>query len=301
MKNKIIIFIITLYCNNMLIGMKLQKQIHKNNQQSWSLDTIIKNKDRCHYISSICIDPSEKLIAVADCNQQVCIRDIILNTELACITLNYDIHSICFDHSGKKLAVLSYESIVDIFDIQHDTNKKMITYNFDHSLSHTKEISSIFFDKNNNIVGIQSNDVDGITHIIDLATNTVKTSFPYDNGTKIASACQSGRYFATSSNNKTHLFDTQQKRETHTFKLQDSVNALAFDKTEKLLAIASRDNEAHIFDVRTCTKIASFPHKKYVSSICFGPSGKTLATGSYDGKIRIFKQNKNSTLAQHAR
>ena len=284
MKNKIIIFLIALHCNNMLIGMKIQK--------SWSLDKTIKNKDRCHYISSICFDPSEKLIAVADCNQQVCIRDIESNTEQACITLNYDINTICFDHSGKKLAILSYESIVDIFDIQHDKNKKIITYNFDHSLNHTKEVSSIFFDKNNNIVGTQSDDVNGITHIIDLTTNTTKTSFPYDDWTTITSTSQSARYFATSGNSKTHLFDTQQKKEIHAFKLQDSVNALAFDTTEKLLAIASRDNEAHIFDVRTFTKIASFPHKKYVSSICFGPSGKILATGSYDGKIRIFKQNK---------
>jgi WD40 repeat protein len=284
MKNKIIIFIIALQLNSMLIGVKLQ--------QSWSLYKTIKNKDRDHYISSICFDPSEKLVGVADCSQHVCIRDIESNQELMSLQLNYDINAICFDHSGKNLAILSYESTIDIFNIQYDQNTKIITYNLDHSFNHTKEISSIFFDKDNNILGIQSDDVNDITHIIDLATTTTKTSFPYDDWATIASASQSIKYFAISGNSKTHLFDTQQKKEVHAFKLQSTINALTFDTSEKLLAVASRNNEAYIFDVETFAKIASFPHKKYISTLCFGSSGKILATGSYDGKIRIFKQDK---------
>lgn len=281
------------------MSMETKKSHHYNNQQSWSLykkfrnKKTIKNEDA--WINSICFDPSEKLLGIAFCDKQLYIVDTEsdTNTNLMSISLKDDINSIAFDHSGKKFAVLSYKPETLIFDIKHDKNKRIITYDSYHSFQHKEEISSIFFDENNNALGIQLDELKKKIRIIDLATNKTKISFQHNDWIKVASASQSKKYFATGSgNSKVRLFYKEQEEAIYSVEIQGSVNALAFDQSEKLLAVASRDNITYIFNLETFTKIASFPHINYISAICLGSSGKTLATASSKGEIHIFKENK---------
>lgn len=293
MKNKIIILLIALHCNSMLIGMKIQKQNHKNNLPSWSLYKIIQNDEPDQFISSICFDPSEKLLGIADCHQHVCIRDIESNKKLMSETFDDEINSICFDHYGKQFAVLLYTPKTYLFKINYDAHKNTIRYNLYDSFNHEGTISSIFFDNENNICGIKSKKSTKQIQCIDLITNKKQISFEYNYWNTIFSASQSKRYFVTGSDtSQARLFDMQKQEEIGIFSLQGAVNAFAFDKTEKLLAVASNDKVVRIFDVPTCIEIASFSHNRHISTICFGPSGKTLAIGCFNGKILIFKQGK---------
>lgn len=308
MNNKIIIPLFTIFFYIMPIGMETRK-FHSNNKPFWYLEkTIIvpekakaaqenitrKNED--YYISSICLDPSEKFLAIADCDRQIHIMDIETGTKLISHRFDDDINSICFDHSGEKLAILLYTPETIFFDIQYDESKKVVGCSLKNSQKHNEELSSIFFDTNNKALGIKSNIVHKKIEIIDLSTNQKQISFKYNEWIQIIAASRSKKYIATGSGtSRARLFDTQQEREIRSFELQGLVTALAFNKFEKLIAIASNDPVVHIFDLQKrdpIDPIATLPHKKYVSTLCFGSTGKTLATGSYDGKVRIFKESK---------
>ncbi|HEX4068808.1 MAG TPA: hypothetical protein VHX42_01795 [Candidatus Babeliales bacterium] len=293
MNIKIISFFAIVFWNNLLIGIESQNSNYThNNQQTWSLYKTIKNDENDCFISAICFDPSEKLLAIADCHKHVCIRDVISNKKLMSKNFDDEINSICFDQAGDQFAVLLYTPETHIFKIHYDERKKTIRYNPYYSLNHTGNISSIFFDNNNNICGIKLKMSQKMIQCIDLATNTKYISFEYDQWIKVIAVSPSKKYFVMGSDiNHARLFDTEHSEEVIMLQLQSSVSACAFDSSEKFLAIASNDNIVHIFDLNTFTEISSFSHNRYISTICFGSSGKTLAIGSFNGKIHIFKQN----------
>ncbi|MBD2205545.1 WD40 repeat domain-containing protein [Calothrix sp. FACHB-1219] len=69
---------------------------------------------------------------------------------------------------------------------------------------------------------------------------------------------------------------------------KDSVNAIAFSPTEKIIASGSEDNTMRIWNYQTGELIQTFEIKSLVNSLAFSPNGKILVTGTDDKKIRIW-------------
>jgi WD40 repeat protein len=307
MNNKNIIFLTIFYFNSMLIGMENQKSNsshsltlvekipnYTNMQKTWSLQKTFHDHD--NWISSVCIDPSEKLLVLVPCNNQAQIIDIESGEKLTHLDFNCEISSVCFDNSGKKFAMLSHNPKTCIFDIIK--NKDKITCNKIDSFKHDGAITSIYFDHEANLLGIEPYS-DREIRIKNLKTNRIVTSFNHNNWALVTAVSQSGKFLATGSgNNKARLFNMKEKIQLPSFELNSSVSALAFDPFEKFLAVASRDNKVHIFDLKTYAKIALFDHNNYIPSLCFGSSGNMLATGSFDSNVRIFTKNEDTTVTQ---
>ncbi len=311
MNNKIVFSFIIFCCSNALMSMENRKP-DTNQLQTWyqfkeiniaekiigipNKDILRKSEE--YYITSVCIDPSEKSLAIASCDKKVRILDINSEKMLEPIDcFKDDITSMCFNHSGNKLAVTSYKPATHFFNIERDVNKKIISYNHRYSVDHNQEISSICFDSTNNAVGVILDEVNQEMNIINITQNSIISSFKHNSWIKTGSISQSKYLFATGSNTDQARLFAMQKNNLHKnepiciFKnLQGSVTALAFDKHETLLAVASNKPKLHIFDLKTYQEVASFDHKKYISTICLSASGKMLAFGSFDGKVYLFKK-----------
>ena len=278
----------------MLIGMENQKPNHTNIQQAWSLQKTFKDHDR--WISSVYIHPSEKLLAVVPCNNQVYIVDMESGIKLTSLNFSYAISSVCFDNSGKKFATLSHKPETCVFNIIKNKNK--LIYEQTDSFEHDGTITSIYFDHEANLLGTEPYS-DREIRIKNLKTDEIVTSFNHNNWVIVTAVSQSGKFLATGSGtNKARLFNMKEKIQLPSFELNSSVSALAFDPFEKLLAVASRDNKVHIFDLKTYAKIVLFDHDNYIPSLCFGSSGNMLVTGSFDSNVRIFTKNENTTDTQ---
>jgi WD40 repeat protein len=305
MNHKIVLTFIIFCCSNVLSSMELHNIYHPHQPQNWRLyktinvaekivgtsaKDILRKTDE-YYISSVCIDPAEKSLAIASCDRTVHIIDIESEEIIMPIKFDNDIASICFDRDGKQLAVLSYKPTTYIFNIKRDENKKIIPHPSFSCFDHNTEISSLFFDNSNNAVGVILDDLNRTMNIINITQNKKIYSFEYNEWIKLGRVSPSKKYFATATGTKqARLFDLQKGVPTCVFTLQGLVTAFAFDKREQFLAIASNEPKLHIFDLTTFQEIASFPHKKYISTVCFSASGKTLVFGAYDGTVYIFKK-----------
>jgi WD40 repeat protein len=312
MNNKIIFSFIIFCCSNTLMSME-HRRTHTNQLHTWNLykeinvaekitgisqQKDITRKTDEYYISSICFDPSETSLATASCDQKIRIIDIASEEIVMSIDFKNDIASMCFDHSGKKFAVLSYKPTAHFFTIQRDESKKILPCDSYSSFDLEQEMSSMFFDNNNNAVGVVLDELNKKMNIINITQNNNIVSCKYNEHIKLGCVSPSKKYFATESGtNQSRLFDVQKGMPICIFTLQGSVTAFAFDKKEKLLAIASNESrylmnehKIQIFDLKTFQEIASLKHKKYISTVCFSASGKTLAFGSFDGKVYIFKR-----------
>lgn len=285
MNNKNIIFLTIFYLNSTLIGMESEKIIPVKSTGQWHLDKIFEDH---RWISSVCIDPTERLLAVVPCAELVYISDLQSGKKMAFLSFNHGITSICFNHDGTKFATLSHKPETCIFDIKKDENE--LTLNQIDSFAHDGAITSIHFDNNDNLLGVKSiESSQNKVRINNLKTNEKIISFKHNSWIITTAVSPSGKFLATGSgNNKACLFDIKGKEKIKIFELNSSVSALVFDPFEKLLAIASRDNKVHIFDLETYLKTAMLEHDKQVLSMHFGPSGNILVTGSFDSKIRIF-------------
>ncbi len=329
MNNKIILPIITFCYINTIISME-HKVIYPNKQQSWQLTKeinvaekitgiIIKEEDITRkgddfYITSICFDQSQQLLGLASCDKKIHIIDTKSEQLLMSRQFSQEITSVCFNNPENtneplKFAVSlyrlkTYKPKTYLLNIQHydefnDKQNKYTTivdcdsYSY---IEHKKELSSIFFDNNNKIHGVVLDDNNKTMTVINMIPNT-KMSFEHNEWIKLGAVSQSKKYFVTGSDTgQARLFDLQTRQPICKFQLQGSISALAFDRAEQLLAIASNEHKVHIFDLKTFDEntkafreIVSIPHKKFISTVCFSSSGKSLATGSFDGKVRIFK------------
>lgn len=286
MNNKNIIFLTIFYLNSTLIGMEPEKIIPVKSTGQWRLDKIFEDH---RWISSVCIDPTETLLAVVPCAELVYISDLQSGKKMAFLSFTHGITSICFNHNGTKFATLSHKPETCIFDIKRDENE--LTFEQIDSFTHHGAVTSIHFDDNDNLLGAQSiESLQNKVRINNLKTNKKIISFKDNSSWIITTAVSPLRKFLAtgSGNNKACLFDIKSKEKIAIFELNSSVSALAFDPFEKLLAIASRDNKVHIFNLETYLKTATLEHEKQILSMHFGPSGNILVTGSFDNKIRIF-------------
>jgi len=282
MYNKSFLFLLILHCSGLLIGM--ENQIISTPE--WSLEKIFEGSE---WVSSVCIDPTEKLLGIVFCDRRVHIADFETGKKIAFSDLSHGITSLCFNHDGKKLAVLSHKPETCIFNLTKD--EKKLTLNQIDSFAHTGAITSINFDKCDNLYGVESTEHDHTVRIINLKTGQKISSFDHNNWVIVTAVSPSKKFLATGSgNSKARLFDMKQKKEFPSFELQSSVSALTFDPFEKLLAVASRDNVVKIFDLATYKEVACLQHDKLILSMDFAASGNTFVTGSFDGKIRIFSK-----------
>ncbi|MBX9257985.1 WD40 repeat domain-containing protein [Desmonostoc muscorum CCALA 125] len=68
----------------------------------------------------------------------------------------------------------------------------------------------------------------------------------------------------------------------------DSVNAIAFSPTEKIIASGSEDNTIRIWNYQTGELIQTLELKSPVNCLAFSPRDKILVSGGGDSKIRIW-------------
>ena len=166
MFSKNIIFLTIFSFTTTLIGMQ------QNN--NWKLDKIIEVNN---WTSTLCINPTEEQLIVVPCAQHIYTMDLKTNKKTAYLDINNKITSILFDQSGEKIAALSHAPETSIFNISQNKNK--LIYKKRDSFQHKGSISSLYFDKDNNLLGIQSTD-DYQLHITNLKTNEKITSFNHN-------------------------------------------------------------------------------------------------------------------------
>ena len=333
MNNKIVLSLIIFCYSNTLMSMDPRKPHHQTQAQSWYQSKEINvaekitgvviteeqreditRKDDGFYITSISFDQSEQLLGIASCDKKVHIMDVKSEQILMSREFQQEITAVCFNYPERtneklKFAVLLYKSKIkkpktycfdiqhyDEYDTQHNTYRTVVDYDSFDSIEHSKELSSIFFDNNNKIHGVILDENSKTMTVINIIQNT-QTPFEHNEWIKLGAVSQSKKYFVTGSDTgQARLFNLQTRQPICKFQLRGSISALAFDRAEQLLAIASNEHKVHIFDLKTFDEntkafreIVSIPHKKFVSTVCFSSSGKSLATGSFDGKVRIFK------------
>ena len=254
-------------------------------ENEWSLSQTIEGHSN---VSLVCINPAKPLFGVIYSNTRAYIANIKTGKKTHFFDFNHGINSMCFNKDGNKVAILSYEPKSLIFDITAGEYKQELI----NSCLYNKEINSIYFDDNDNLVGLELDKKNNKINLFNLNTDKNINSYSYSSWATIVTISALKSLIATGSgNNKAYLFNTKKKKPSNVFELNSSVSALAFDSEEKLLAVASRDNLVQLFDLTTNEVITSFLHDNLVSSICFGQSSSVFITGSFDGKIRIFTKN----------
>ncbi|OKH37434.1 hypothetical protein FACHB389_09900 [Nostoc calcicola FACHB-389] len=91
------------------------------------------------------------------------------------------------------------------------------------------------------------------------------------------------------SNPPIKLWNTSTGREERIFiGHTDSVNAIAFSPTEKIIASSGEDNTIQIWNYQTGELIQTFELKSPVNCLAFSPRDKILVSGGGDSKIRIW-------------
>jgi WD40 repeat protein len=74
-----------------------------------------------------------------------------------------------------------------------------------------------------------------------------------------------------------------------TFRLNGTVNAVAFSPDGKLVATGSADDTARVFEAATGREVSRLIHQADVYAVAFSPDGKLVATGSKDNAARVFE------------
>ncbi|MCF2149849.1 WD40 repeat domain-containing protein [Desmonostoc muscorum LEGE 12446] len=91
------------------------------------------------------------------------------------------------------------------------------------------------------------------------------------------------------SNPPIKLWNTSTGREERIFTGHtDSVNAIAFSPTEKIIASGGEDNTIQIWNYQTGELIQTLELKSPVNCLAFSPRDKILVSGGGDSKIRIW-------------
>jgi len=268
--------------------------------QWWYLQKTFKYNNKINFV---CLDPSEKLIAIASERHtplspgNACILDIQTGKKIFSFEHKRPVTSVCFDHSGKLLATTSKDTKARIFDLQ--TNKKISSF------KHNYSVFLICFDHSRKLFATYSGD--WITRIFDIKKNKEISSFKkeispfqYDHLITNMYFDLSGKLITTTSRDKNiHIFNIKTDERSPFLEYHHLINGIGFDLSEKLIAIISNNKKVHVFDIQTKEKKFSFTYDEY-NNIKLAVAEKLFAiTSDRDNKkIHIFTRYDNYTIKQ---
>ena len=254
-------------------------------KQWWYVDKTFPHKD---VVNSVCISPSETLLATGARDYAAHIFDINTEKKIASFPRDGCVNSVCFDPTEKYLATGSSDGEVRISDIKI---KKAIA-----SIPNNNKVYSLCFSPSGKLLavaeGAHTNYIEDnySVHIFDIENKKdIKEVACSPHSGLINSICfdPTEKYLAIASFSGTHILNLENEEKNTSFDFDGSANSLCFDFSGKFLAIGSL-YRAQIFDIDTHKEIAYFPHHYIVYDAFFNDSGKCLATRASDGKIRIF-------------
>jgi WD40 repeat protein/serine/threonine protein kinase len=79
--------------------------------------------------------------------------------------------------------------------------------------------------------------------------------------------------------------------------LKQNVNAVAYDRSGKLLAVAGEDQRVRLYDTGTLKELAPpLGHPAGVLCVAFSPDGTLVATGARDNRVRIWELQNRTEL-----
>ncbi|MBE2283804.1 MAG: protein kinase [Prosthecobacter sp.] len=133
---------------------------------------------------------------------------------------------------------------------------------------------------------------DGRIRIHDSATGKLVRTLDHPGEIKVLRFAPdgSGRFFTSSTDRVTHVWDIRTGEKLRTFTgHSDSIIAGAWSPDSRLIATASYDQTARVWDVATGKVVGKpMPHLAWLSHLEFSPDGEILATACRDGTVRLW-------------
>jgi WD40 repeat protein/DNA-directed RNA polymerase subunit M/transcription elongation factor TFIIS len=233
------------------------------------------------YVSSLCLTPDNRLLAVGLDDNRVRVWDYVAKKEKAVLAGHHEpVIAVALSPDGKYLASGGTDKFVRLWDVALERPIQTYELRSDHpAVAFTPDSNTLI------VAGADEKDV----KLWDLKTHALKQTIEHPRASALA-LTPDGKFLAAGGNGATVWNLETGKKIAGVDGHRGIVLAVAMTSDAKILFTASADDTVKIWDTATSTERKTLAgHERSMHCLALTPDGKILAAGSSDGKVSLWE------------